>query len=182
MIKNIFGILMIAITLSCTHDSKEKYNEELSTLGANQAKVSININDKKFYENQELFTGSGYASNENGVKISLKNQQSGNIIVSLEGNLDIQQMPLKLNFKDGFPEGNTSGSFLIGKITDATKNAGEGYILTDGGFEIVQLDSNAIIIKVKGQLRKPFGDSDLSTIDGKIIWKKPEVSLNKNSK
>ncbi|MCP9766679.1 hypothetical protein EGI22_02080 [Lacihabitans sp. LS3-19] len=181
MMKYLFGILMIATTISCSKITNENFSEELIKLEDNQAKISININQKNFYEGQETFTGSGFASNDNGVKISLKNQFFGNIIVSLEGNLNIEKMPLKLTFKNGFPEGSTSGSFLIGKITDASKNAGEGYILTDGGFEIIQLDSSAIIIKVKGQLRKPFGDSGLSTIDGNIVWKKPEVSINKNS-
>jgi hypothetical protein len=181
MIKFLSGLILLAIAIACNTSSNKNFEEELKVLTDNQAKISININGKNFYEGHELFNGSGYALDSNGVKISLKNEAFGNIIVSLEGNADLNKTPLILSFKDGYPTGSNSGSFLIGKITDSIKNAGEGYILTDGGYEILRLDNKAIIIKVKGQLRKPFGDSGLSDIDGYIVWNKPEVVFTKKS-
>jgi len=181
MIKFLSGLLLLAIAVACNTSSNQNFEEELKVLTDNQAKVSIIINGKNFYDGQEIFTGSGYALDSSGVKISLKNQAFGNIIVSLEGQVDLNKTPLKLSFRDGFPEGSVSGSFLIGKILDSVKNTGEGYILTDGGYEILQLDNMAIIIKVKGQLRKPFGDSGLSDIEGYIVWNKPEVVFTKKS-
>lgn len=171
----------MAIALACNTSSNQNFEEDLKVLTDNQAKVSININGKNFYDGQEVFTGSGYALDSNGVKISLKNKAFGNIIVSLDGHADLKKTPLKLNFRDGFPEGSASGSFLIGKISDSVKNTGEGYILTDGGYEVLQLDNKAIIIKVNGQLRKPFGDSGLSDIDGYIVWNKPDIVFTKKS-
>ena len=181
MIKILSGLFLVAAAVACNTSSSGNFEEELKSLVDNQAKVSIDINGNDFYADQELFTGSGYAIDSNGVKISLKNEAFGNVIVSLEGNVDLNKTPLKLSFKDGFPDGSISGSFLIGKISDVAKNAGEGYILTDGGYEILQIDNNAIIIKVKGHLRKPFGDSGLSDIDGYIVWNKPEVVFTKKS-
>jgi hypothetical protein len=179
MMKYLIAMLYATLLFSCTssHNSEiGEINTTLASLKDNQAKIELEIDGKQFYAETSVFQGSGYVD-ERGIKISLKDQSMGNVIVSLEGNSWFKNKPYKIEFKDGYPTSSTMGSFLMGKINNTSENRGEGYVLYNGFFEIKYISKDAFVVYVKGNLKKPFGDDLLSNVEGNIIWKNPDYNL-----
>ncbi len=172
MIKYLIALLCATLLFSCTSSNNSEIgdiNTTLASLKDNQAKIELEIDGKPFYADTSVFQGGGYVD-ARGIKISLKDQSMGNVIVSLEGNNWI-------DFKGGYPTSSTMGSFLMGKINNTTQNRGEGYVLYDGFFEIKYVSKDAFVVYIKGNLKKPFGDDPLSSVEGNIIWKKPDYNI-----
>ena len=179
MMKYLIALLSATILFSCSsNDNSEnrEINTTLASLKDNQAKIELEIDGKSFYADTSVFQGGGYVD-EKGIKISLRDQSMGNVIVSLEGNSWFKNKPYKISFKDGYPTSSTMGSFLTGKINNTTENRGEGYVLYDGFFEIKYISKDAFVVYVKGNLKKPFGDDPVSSVEGNIIWKRPDYNI-----
>lgn len=179
MIKYLIAPLCATLLFSCTSSNNSEIgdiNTTLASLKDNQAKIELEIDGKSFYADTSVFQGGGYVD-ARGIKISLKDQSMGNVIVSLEGNNWFKNKPYKIDFKDGYPTSSTMGSFLTGKINNTTQNRGEGYVLYDGFFEIKYISKDAFVVYIKGNLKKPFGDDPLSSVEGNIIWKKPGFNI-----
>ncbi len=177
--KYLIALLCATMLFSCTPSNESKNKKIIGILASlkdNQAKIVLKIDGKPFYADTSVFHGSGYVD-ARGIKISLKDQNMGNVIVSLEGNSWFKTKPYKIDFKDGYPTSSTMGSFLTGKINNTTENRGEGYVLYDGFFEIKYISKDAFVVYVKGNLKKPFGEDPLSSVEGNIIWKKPDYNI-----
>lgn len=173
--KFFIALFCVAILLSCDVSSdtdNQKIQEILEKLKANQAIINLNINSKPFYADTTFFAGNGVVDKK-GIKVSLKDQDFGNVIVSIEGENWYKTKPYKIELKNGYPTGSSMGSFLVGKITSLEENKGEGYVLSDGFFEVKYLSKDMMVVNVKGSLKQPFGNSTLSNIEGYIIWKSP---------
>jgi hypothetical protein len=178
MMKYLIALLGALLLFSCTSNNEsEKIIATLASLKDNQAKIELNIDGKPFYADTSVFSGSGNVDAK-GIKISLRDQSMGNVIVSMEGNNWFKSKPYKIDFKDGYPTSSTMGSFLTGKISNTEENKGEGYVLYDGFFEVKYVSKEVFVVNVKGNLKKPFGDAPLSSIEGCLIWKKPAYTLN----
>jgi hypothetical protein len=180
--KYLIAILCSYILFSCIGGIEDSENKKanliLNSLGQNQAKISLDIDGKAFYGDSSVFTGGGYVD-QKGVKISLKDQSMGNVIVSIEGGNWSKSKPYRVEFKEGYPTSSIMGSFLVGKISSVEENKGLGYVLYDGFFELKYVSQEVFLVKVKGKLKKPFGNDPLSNIDGNIVWKKPEYNIEK---
>lgn len=180
MIKYLIAFFCASFLLSCTPNVKEDESKKtaivLDSLKDNHAKISLSIDGVNFYDSTSVFQGGGIVD-QKGVKISLKDQNMGNVIVSIEGNDWFKSKPYQVQFKDGYPTTATMGSFLVGKISNAAENKGVGYVLYDGFFDVKYISKDVFLVSVKGKLKKPFGDDALSTIDGSIVWKSPEYSI-----
>jgi hypothetical protein len=175
MMKFFIALFCVAILLSCGESSEtdnQKIQGILDKLKTNQAIINLNINNKPFYADTTFFAGNGVVD-EKGIKVSLKDQDFGNVIVSIEGENWYKTKPYKIELKNGYPTGSSMGSFLVGKITSLKENKGEGYLLSDGFFELKYLSKEIMVVNVKGLLKQPFGNSTLSPIEGYIIWKGP---------
>lgn len=182
MMKFLIALFCVATLLSCRLDSdteNKKIQGVLDSLKTNQAVIRLNINNKPFYTNTSFFSGNGVID-EKGIKINLKDQDFGNVIVSIEGENWNKAKPYKIELNNGYPTGLNMGSFLVGKITDLKQNKGEGYLLSDGFFEVKYLSKDIFVVYVKGKLKQPFGDAALSSVEGYIIWKTPGYTLNES--
>lgn len=183
-LRELVWCLVACIVLACNNSNTEQKTNILSTLKSlqkNQAKASFKIDGVDFYHEQSLFEGGGYAE-DSGIKISLKNKMNGNIIVSIEGDGWNKKKPYKVIFKDGFPVGSSSGSFLLGRISDISQNKGEGYVLYNGFFEIQYFSENYMYVVVEGEAKSPFGDAPNKKISGNITWAYPDVKHNFSNK
>lgn len=172
----------MAATLACTNTSNsdnKKIRAILDSLDTNEAVIKLTIGDSQFYPDTNVFSGNGTVD-ERGIKVSLKDQNFGNVIVSIEGEDWFKRKPYKIELKNGYPTGGSMGSFLVGKITSMKDNKGEGYILSEGFFEVKYISSDVFAVNVKGFLKQPFGDASLTPIEGYIIWKKPGYSIQGN--
>lgn len=182
MNKNYYRYLIfLLLSISCSkteNNSFESMKLELSKLKDNEATIFVKINNELFYKTESKFAG-GANIDEKGLKISLKDQYNGNVIIGLEGDNWFNAKPYRVSFKDGYPIGNNAGSFLIGKISDIVKNAGEGYILYNGFFEIRFINKEGLFLEVEGELKSPFGDAPLKNISGRVLWKTPNLNTNK---
>lgn len=179
MMKYLIALLSATLLFSCAaNDESEntKTNAILASLKDNQAKIGLKIDGKPFYADSSVFQGGGYVG-EGGLKISLKDQSMGNVIISIEGDNWFNAKPYKIDFKEGFSTTSTMGSFLAGKISNTAENKGEGYVLYDGYFEVKYISKDVFVVSVKGNLKKPFGDALLSSVEGFVIWKKPGYTL-----
>lgn len=178
--KYLIAFFSASFLFSCTPKVEEDESNRtaiiLDSLKNNQAKISLTIDGNDFYGSSSVFQGGGIVD-KNGVKISLKDQNMGNVIVSMEGKDWFKSKPYKVVFKEGYPTTSTMGSFLVGKISNLSENRGVGYVLYDGFFEVKYISKNVFLVNVKGNLKKPFGDDPLSTIVGSIVWKKPEYNI-----
>ncbi|MGR3811535.1 hypothetical protein [Jiulongibacter sp. NS-SX5] len=144
--------------------------EALQKLEAGKMIVDIEIGGEQFYPLDLPFQGT-ISVNDQACFVNLKNPEGGNVVVSIEEENWYKADLKKINFKEALPtEGNLYGSFLIGRRDD-TK--GEGYLLKEGNFELVQLNQEACIITVHGILKNPFNDEVNKPINGYIVWKKP---------
>lgn len=180
MMKFLIALFCVATLLSCGLDLDTENNKiqgVLDSLKTNQAVIRLNINNKPFYTDTTLFAGNGIID-EKGIKVSLKDQNFGNVIVSIEGENWHKSKPYKIELNNGYPTGSNMGSFLVGKITDLNQNKGEGYLLSEGFFEVKYLSKDIFVVNVKGKLKQPFGDATLSSVEGYIIWKTPGYTLN----
>ncbi|MDP1812869.1 MAG: hypothetical protein Q8K92_00305 [Leadbetterella sp.] len=180
MMKFFIALFCASTLFSCGLDSDTEDNKIqaiLDSLKTDQAVIRLNINNKPFYADTTLFAGNGIID-EKGIKVSLKDQDFGNVIVSIEGENWNKTKPYKIEFNNGYPMGSNMGSFLVGKITDLKQNKGEGYLLSDGFFEVKYLSKDIFVVNVKGKLKQPFGDSALTPVEGYIIWKTPGYTLN----
>jgi hypothetical protein len=73
-----------------------------------------------------------------------------------------------------------SGSLLIGKNKNGTP---EGFVLFNGSVEIKQLNENACVIVIHGDLINPANEKITKPIEGVIVWKLPKVlSIHPNWK
>lgn len=178
--KFLLALFCVATLLSCgskAGSDNQKIQSILDSLKTNQAVIRLNINNKPFYADTTLFSGNGIVD-EKGIKISLKDKDFGNVIVSLEGEHWYKTKPYRIELKNGYPTVTNMGSFLVGKITNLNENKGEGYLLSDGFFEVKYLSKDVFVVNIKGKLKQPFGDAALSSVEGYIIWKAPGYSLN----
>lgn len=174
-------LLFVTLLIACSKTESNKpetYKKDLLTLKKEEAIINITIDNELFYKQESRFKG-GANIDEKGLKISLKDQFNGNVIISMEGDKWYSKKPYRVNFTNGYPTGDTAGSFLIGKISDIINNVGEGYILFNGYYEIEYLDNNAFIMIVNGELKSPFGDAPLKKISGNIVWKNPGLKTSK---
>ena len=181
--KFLIALFCVATLLSCGLSSKtdqQKIQGILDSLKANQAIIRLNINNKPFYADTTHFAGNGIID-EKGIKVSLKDQNFGNVIVSIEGENWNKTKPYKIELNNGYPTGSNMGSFLVGKITDLKQNKGEGYLLSDGFFEVKYLSKDIFVVNVKGKLKQPFGDATLTPVEGYIVWKTPGYNFRNNS-
>lgn len=153
----------------------------LNSLKSNQAIADLYINNKQFYADDNIFSGNG-SSDPLGLKISLKDQFFGNIIISLEGENWQKKMPIAVKFRDGVSSSAFSGSFLVGKLIDKENQKGEGYMFYEGSIDITEFSSDRFVLTVNGKVKKPFGDENLYPIEGNIIWKKPNLAIYTNQK
>ncbi len=180
--KFFIALLCASALFSCGLDSgtdNPNIQEVLDALKTNQAIIRLNINNKPFYADTNLFSGNGIID-EKGIKVSLKDKDFGNVVVSIEGENWNKAKPYKIELNNGYPTGLNMGSFLVGKITDLKQNKGEGYLLSDGFFEVKYLSKDIFVVYVKGKLKQPFGDAALSSVEGYIIWKTPGYTLNES--
>ncbi|MCP9763150.1 hypothetical protein EGI31_09295 [Lacihabitans soyangensis] len=177
--KFFLALFGVATLLSCGQGSEsdnQKIQGILDKLKTNQAIINLSIDNKQFYADTTIFVGNGVVD-EKGIKVSLMDKDFGNVIVSIEGDTWYKAKPYMVEFKNGYPTGSNMGSFLVGKITSLKENKGEGYLLSDGFFEIKYLSKEVMVVNVRGSLKQPFGNSTLSPIEGYIIWKVPGYSF-----
>lgn len=181
--KYLIALFCVVITLySCDHKASlndQTVKQVLDSLQTNQAIIRLKVNNKPFYPDSSIFVGNGVID-EQGMKLSLKDQNFGNVIISIEGQNWFKHKPYKIEFKDGFPTGANMGSFLFGKITSTTENKGEGYILNEGYFEVKNISKDIFVVTIKGNLKQPFGDAPLSSVEGYVIWKNPGYAIMDN--
>ncbi len=173
MMRLIFALLFASVMLSCSSgsDDQTKIFEALQKLEANELLVDIEIEGKKFYPLDLPFDGT-VAVSDVSVFLNLRNPEGGNVVISIEDQNWFNSERKKIEFEDSLPiSGQLQGSFLIGKRKG---NAGEGYLLKEGFFEIVQFNQEACIVSVHGILRDPFNETITKPINGFIVWKKPE--------
>ncbi|WP_341226240.1 hypothetical protein [uncultured Arcticibacterium sp.] len=162
----------------CQSSSESKWDtqifEALQKLEADQMTVNIKIDEEAFYPTQVPFNGT-ITLNEPSCFINLRNLDGGNIVISLEENDWYKAGDKTVYFKEGLTEVESMhGSFLIGR-KDELK--GEGYIINDGSFQLKQLNNEACIVTIKGNVKSPFDQSIIKPIEGFIVWKKP-ATLN----
>lgn len=170
--KYTFSILIVAFLASCRTggDFNTKIFEALQKLEAGSMLVDVDIDDEKFYPPDLPFKGT-ITLNDQACFVNLRNPEGGNIVISMEEKDWYKSERKKIDFKEGMPEtGNLYGSFLIGRRQG---NTGEGYLLREGYYEIVQMNQEACIITVEGLLQNPFNDQIIKPVKGFIVWKKP---------
>lgn len=181
--KNYLVLLFSFLLFSQCQSSPEskwdtKIFEALQKLEADKMLVDITIDKASFYNDNAPFKGT-ITLNEPSCFVNLRNQDGGNIVISIEETNWYKAESKKIHIAGGLTESNSmNGSFLIGR-KDQLK--GEGYVLNDGQFEMKQLNSEACIITVKGTVKNPFNDAIVKPIEGVIVWKKP-MPLNSNQR
>ncbi len=174
-----YSILILTFALSCKSGSTN-VNEEIfkysQILAAEEAVIDISINGKEFYDEKSRFKGV-LLVNDNGLTINLKDQNQGNMIVNLEQKDWFKTKPYKVAFNESYSATEKKGSLMIGKLSSTSQNMGEGYVLSDGFFEVLKINKEVCYLFIKGRVKHPFNPDLEYPIEGQIIWKKPSTEF-----
>lgn len=171
-ILNIFVLMLVA---SCENRRSREFEEQvLGTLKENQAKVFLEIDGKPFYSNESSFSGNVHLGKER-MSLNISDQFEGQVMLGFASPSWYKRFPVKYEISEA--ERNDS-RVMIGKIVDAKKRIGEGYLLHDGTIEITQLTPDKLIMKINGKCGRYDGfelGKNLLEVNGSIIFKKPNV-------
>ncbi len=168
-------LLMLAISLFACN-KHQKISEIEQTLNDGQASVQLLIGNAEFYAQNKPFTGVLLVQ-DNSLTINLKDDDGGNVILNLEEPNWHKTKPYKVAFNNKYSASAKQGSLMIGKLSKADMNKGEGYVLYDGYFEIEKINTDQIVVKIDGKVSSPFNESNQKSISGLIVWRKPPTDL-----
>jgi hypothetical protein len=154
--------------------------ESLQKLSADQIVVDIEVDGVPYFDKNEDFKAS-VLLNQMACQLEFINENLGKFNLRVEEADWSKATSKRIKFKHGVPEANDlSGSLLIGKSINVIQ---EGFVLFNGSVEIKQLNQNACVIVIDGELKKPENDNASKPINGVIVWKLPkELSSNPNWK
>ncbi|WP_459490468.1 hypothetical protein [Aquirufa sp. ROCK-SH2] len=150
--------------------------KELKQMKDHQAKVIVKIDGQKFYSDTTIFTGS-VQLRSSSIRANLYDSKRSNVIFSVMENDWFRKKKKVFQVKNGE---TTSVNVLVGKITDALKNKGLGYLFVNGECEIISFNKEQLVAKFEGLTAEYMSMSDQNKwqkIQGLIIIKKPDYQL-----
>lgn len=171
--------LSILVTLcSCEPKDAELTQQVFENLKPKEAFVSIKINDKLFYSGESKFQGNVNLGSRFS-DINIIDQFGGNIQLQMAKKNWLQSKKRKFQVSPNTGmEYPNYGNMLIGK-RDAQKL--EGYTLSRGNFEWLELSKKRAILSLDGFLVRPqdalMPENEIP-FKGKVYFNEPNIDLN----
>lgn len=171
-------LVLLGVWAGCNPQSKsaseaEKYLEGLQD---NQARIVAMVGDKPFYSKESVFSGHVIMSAD-VMNVTLTDQFDGRTIINLAGNRWYSRRPVA----DRIERYDQSATSLkMGKIIDAEKLVGEGFMMTKGDIVAATFEKDKMIFEIRGEVAKY---SDFQRPDqylpfhALIVYKKPAISM-----
>ena len=171
--------LLFAATLtwmSCTSSRNKKIEEYLESLGEKEALVSFNIGDKEFYRDKEIFLAEAYISK--GIfNLTLSSKSGDKTIISFGGEKWYERSPIHSKIQNDDP---SAANIKIGKLIDAEKMIGEGYMMTEGEVTAIEFSPTQMVFEISGLAGKysDFQQPDKHLkVKGLIVCKQPQITM-----
>lgn len=167
---HIFLFLIISLA-SCTDPEQNKFN----LLHDGEAFASFDVSGNEFYSDTTLFKGTVFIYKES-FTINLFGNDQSNIMLTLPKSAE-SKMPqpgkIKISAKN-----QLESDLMFGKIDGAVSGKGIGYIITEGEANLVQFDTNKILIKYKGkcsEINNYMDETRWEKMKGFLTIKKPDI-------
>jgi hypothetical protein len=176
----LFSFFVLFISCSTEKNWDTIIFENLQKLSADQILADVEIDGEVYFGKKDTFKAN-VLLNEMACQLEFSDQNLGKINVRIEAVDWSKSSNKKIMFKNGKTKTDgLSGSLLIGKNKNGTP---EGFVLFNGSVEIKQLNENACVIVIHGDLINPANEKITKPIEGVIVWKLPKVlSIHPNWK
>ncbi len=174
----IFAILLLSCAMmNCTTSVNDlEINSILKNLKDHQGKVIVEIDGKKFYDENRIFTGSVMVASTS-IRANLYDSLRSNVIASVMMNDWYKSKNKVYQVKAGE---NTNVNILIGKIIDPNQNKGIGYLFMNGQCKIMDYSKEVLVFKFEGltaEYMKMSSQNQWQKIAGYIVIKKPKYEF-----
>lgn len=116
------------------------------SIKSGEAGVTVLLDGKPFYEADSRFQGDVTAF-PTMFRVSLFDQYKSNVVISFGGEGWASKKPIE---RDVFIDNQISASVMIGKLTDAVQQKGEGYLMTDGKIRIKSWTADRLEMHIDG--------------------------------
>lgn len=163
--------------MNCTTSVNDlDINSILKNLKDHQGKVIVEIDGKKFYDENRIFTGSVMVASTS-IRANLYDSLRSNVIASVMMNDWYKSKNKVYQVKAGE---NTNVNILIGKIIDPNQNKGIGYLFMNGQCKIMDYSKEVLVFKFEGltaEYMKMSSQNQWQKIAGYIVIKKPKYEF-----
>lgn len=179
-LKYLIIVFVISIFNACSSSNETKsedlkeYQTIYQSLKNNQSKFDIELNGKKFFTSESIFTGH-LEIVHNSFTINFSDQYESNMMIHFGGYEWYKEHPVKVPIK---LDNSYSSNVMIGRIKNKEEHLGEGYLMSEGLITIKAITKAKIFMLIEGKAKKyPKVDEASPSYDvkGIIVCKNPNI-------